>query len=66
LMSTHYENLRLGSYGKMDKIDHKHKMKEYTRETISFKSLYSSLSTYPLTCYDTGGEEGPESNQVAR
>jgi len=50
----------------MDKIDHKHKMKEYTRETISFKSLYSSLSTYPLTCYDTGGEEGPESNQVAR
>ena len=25
-----------------------------------------SFLKYPLTCYDTGGEEGPESNQVAR
>lgn len=36
LMTTGYENLRLGLYGEMDKIGHKHKMREYTRETISF------------------------------
>lgn len=35
LMTTGYENLRLGLYGEMDKIGHKHKMMEYTRETIS-------------------------------